>query len=105
MTAGQVPAEWSANLRSRVETLQSEGRLLIQKSGVPFGALFRELDGIVLHGGLGVTSEAILCGIPIIITGILLMDQRYWASRIHALGTGPAGFHISALVDRERPEC
>eukprot|EP00746_Dinoflagellata_sp_MGD_P120606 gnl/MRDRNA2_/MRDRNA2_56069_c0_seq1.p1 gnl/MRDRNA2_/MRDRNA2_56069_c0~~gnl/MRDRNA2_/MRDRNA2_56069_c0_seq1.p1 ORF type:complete len:470 (+),score=77.77 gnl/MRDRNA2_/MRDRNA2_56069_c0_seq1:24-1412(+) len=104
MTAGQVPSEMPTSLKNSVEQLEAEGRLLVQKAGVPFGALFKRLDGIVLHGGLGVTSEAMLCGIPIIISGILLMDQRYWASRIHALGTGPPGFHIRGLVDRENPQ-
>merc|ERR1719482_1654337 len=74
--------------------------------GQPFGALFPAIDVALLHGGLGVTSEAFLAGIPVITSGILLMDQRYWAARIAELGCGSDGVPIMELLrcaDQSRP--
>mmetsp|Transcript_754 Transcript_754/g.1636 ORF Transcript_754/g.1636 Transcript_754/m.1636 type:complete len:810 (-) Transcript_754:113-2542(-) len=83
-----------------VRRLQDEGRMMVLHKGLPFGALFPELDAIILHGGLGVTSEALLAGIPVITTGILLMDQRFWANRCSSLGCGSEGVNILRLLTR-----
>jgi hypothetical protein len=92
----RVPAE--SALLSDIERMQSERKLLVVRSGVSFGALFPKIDAAVLHGGLGVTSEALLAGIPVITSGILLMDQRYWAARVAELGCGPPGICIDDLL-------
>ncbi|CAE8639861.1 unnamed protein product [Polarella glacialis] len=68
--------------------LVQEKRLLVLRRPVPFGALFPEVDAAILHGGLGVTSEALIAGLPVVTSGILLMDQRYWAARLFELGCG-----------------
>merc|ERR1712183_129027 len=67
-----------------------------------FGALFAQIDAAILHGGVGVTSEALFAGIPVITSGLLLMDQRYWAARVAELGCGPPGVCIDDLLYRER---
>ena len=54
-------------------------------------------------------SEAFLSGIPIVTSGILLMDQRYWAARCAEFGSGCEGIAIDAAfvhrvtMDRKAP--
>jgi UDP:flavonoid glycosyltransferase YjiC (YdhE family) len=52
------------------------------------------MDCVIVHGGLGTTSEALKVGVPVIVTGVLLMDQRFWGKRVHDLGIGPEPVHI-----------
>merc|ERR1712087_1013017 len=75
-------------------------RLLVLHRSLDFGALFPRLDAVVHHGGLGVTSEALSAGIPVVVSGILLLDQRYWAARMADLGCGPSGLYIDDLMSR-----
>ena len=53
------------------------------------------MDCNIIHGGLGTTAEAMRAGKPIIVTGILLMDQRFWAHQVAELGVSPGSCHIS----------
>jgi len=86
------------------DRLAEDRRLLVLRRPVPFGALFPAVDAVVLHGGLGVTSEALQAGVPVITSGILLMDQRYWAARVAELGAGSEGVPIESLLDRPSRE-
>merc|ERR1712194_670489 len=52
------------------------------------------IDAVVLHGGLGTTSEALQAKLPTIVTGVLLLDQRFWGSRCKKMGVGPFGVHV-----------
>lgn len=99
LAAGQPegPAATTEVLECR-QQLISEGRLLVVDGPVPFDQLFPMLDAVVLHGGLGVTSEALRAGLPIITSGILLMDQRYWAKRVFDLGAGSKGIPVDYLA-------
>lgn len=100
------PVPRSSPLDDEVRSLQEGQRLLVLKRGANFGALFPRLDAVILHGGLGVTSEALVAGIPAIVSGILLLDQRYWAARIAELGCGPSGIYIDDLIvapEAEKP--
>jgi len=81
-------------VEEKAEELKKEGRILEEK-GAPFGKLFPELDCIIIHGGLGTTAEALRVGVPVIVTGVLLMDQRFWGKRVYQLGYGPEPVHIS----------
>jgi len=76
--------------------LKKEGSLL-EAAGAPFGLLFPELDAIIVHGGLGTTAEAMRAGVPVMITGVLLMDQRFWGLRVHQMEIGPEPVHIKAF--------
>eukprot|EP00930_Biecheleria_cincta_P096987 TRINITY_DN88747_c0_g1_i1.p1 TRINITY_DN88747_c0_g1~~TRINITY_DN88747_c0_g1_i1.p1 ORF type:complete len:718 (+),score=86.07 TRINITY_DN88747_c0_g1_i1:59-2212(+) len=80
------------------QKLRDEGRLK-EIAGAPFGLLFPLCDCLIVHGGLGCTAEALRCGVPIIITGVLLMDQRFWGRRVEQLGIGPEPVHISKFFD------
>lgn len=73
-------------------------RLLVMDKSLDFGVLFPQVDALILHGGLGVTSEALLAGKPAITSGILLMDQRYWAARLNELGCGSQGISVDDLM-------
>eukprot|EP00588_Corethron_pennatum_P029796 CAMPEP_0194317800 /NCGR_PEP_ID=MMETSP0171-20130528/14523_1 /TAXON_ID=218684 /ORGANISM="Corethron pennatum, Strain L29A3" /LENGTH=714 /DNA_ID=CAMNT_0039074521 /DNA_START=78 /DNA_END=2225 /DNA_ORIENTATION=+ len=80
-------------LNSRALNAIKEGRLFLA-SRAPFGRLFSEADAIVLHGGLGTTCEALQAKKPAIVTGVLLLDQRFWGMRCEEMGVGPFGCHI-----------
>lgn len=82
-----------------MDELIDDGLMLPVYNGVPFGALFPLIDGLMSQGGLGVTSEALLAGVPVITSGVLLLDQRWWAARLHRLGCGSAGVPITNLMD------
>lgn len=91
-----VPAD--GRLARSVARLQEAGQLLAFRRGVAFGELFPELDAVIVQGGLGVTSEALVAGVPTIVSGILLLDQRFWAAQIADLGCGPPGLCIDDLL-------
>jgi len=93
---GNRPEDEQRNPRQeeRAERFIAGGRLLII-DGAPFSKLFPKLDFLVIHGGLGTTAEALASGVPCMVTGVLLLDQRFWGTRVHALGVGPRPVHIS----------
>jgi UDP:flavonoid glycosyltransferase YjiC (YdhE family) len=71
---------------------------------VPFSKLFPHMRAVIHHGGAGTTATGALSGVPQIIVPHLL-DQFYWAQRIHALGLGPeplwrSRFSAPRLSDR-----
>jgi len=99
LAAGQGYDPASPEQMEAVAHLEAENRLLVLRRGVPFGALFTKVNALVLHGGLGVTSEALMAGLPVITSGILLMDQRYWAARMADLGTGSNGVPIEEVLN------
>jgi len=53
------------------------------------------MDCLIIHGGLGTISEGFRAGVPVIVTGVLLLDQRFWGKRVQELGIGPEPVHIS----------
>mmetsp|Transcript_27249 Transcript_27249/g.43380 ORF Transcript_27249/g.43380 Transcript_27249/m.43380 type:complete len:360 (-) Transcript_27249:278-1357(-) len=77
-----------------VQALEDSGQLLVATEA-PFSALFPLVSCLVVHGGLGTTADAMKTGHPIIVTGVLLMDQRFWGRRIADLSLGPEPVHIS----------
>jgi len=80
-------------LEPQVQALAREKRLL-ELEKADFGALFKHPDCFIIHGGLGTTVEALRMKKPVVVTGPLLMDQRFWASVCHEKGVGPDGVHI-----------
>ena len=62
--------------------------------GADFGVLFRQMDAFVVHGGLGTTVEALRMKKPVAVTGVLLMDQRFWGGVCFNKGVGPAPVHF-----------
>merc|ERR1711937_1046397 len=58
------------------------------------------MDAVIIHGGLGTTAEALRAKLPTIVTGVLLMDQRFWGQRCADLGVGPAPVHVTDFADK-----
>ena len=79
-----------------------EGRMHVAK-GAPFGRLFPLCDAVIIHGGLGTTGEALMAGKPVIITGVLLFDQRFWGRRLFDMKVGPNPVHMSKLLHNCAP--
>jgi sterol 3beta-glucosyltransferase len=80
-------------LMARTDELKADGKLL-EAARADFGVLFREMDAFIVHGGLGSTVEAMRMKKPVCVTGILLMDQRFWGKVCHEKGIGPPPVHI-----------
>lgn len=58
--------------------------------------LFRRVAAVVHHGGAGTTHTAARAGVPQIIVPHLV-DQYYWAHRVHQLGIGAAPLRLRGL--------
>src|SRR5919198_2928743 len=54
----------------------------------PHGKLFSRCAAVVHHGGAGTTHAAARAGVPQVVMPQLL-DQHYWAHRVHRMGIGP----------------
>jgi UDP:flavonoid glycosyltransferase YjiC (YdhE family) len=55
----------------------------------PHSWLFPRLAAVVHHGGAGTTAAGLRAGVPSVIVPFFA-DQPFWASRVQALGVGPA---------------
>ena len=66
-------------------------------NNVPHTLLFPQVAAVVHHGGSGTTATAAKAGVPQIIVPHIL-DQYYWASRIHRSGLGPRPIWRSRLT-------
>lgn len=77
--------------------LVAQGRFLeVEKAD--FGVLFKHIDAFIVHGGLGTTVEALRMKKPCVITGPLLLDQRFWGTVCAQKGVGPEAVHIDDFL-------
>ncbi|CAJ1963621.1 unnamed protein product [Sphenostylis stenocarpa] len=65
-----------------------DGRLLCFSGSVPYGWLFPKCAAVIHHGGSGTTAAALQAGTPQVVCPFVL-DQFYWAERMHWLGVSP----------------
>ncbi|CAE7539716.1 UGT80B1, partial [Symbiodinium necroappetens] len=98
LAAGQPEEELARQDVEKVQQFEEQGLMKILDGPVPFCDLFPQVDAAILHGGLGVTSEALKAGIPVITSGILLMDQRFWAARLYEKKCGSKAIPVDALA-------
>lgn len=63
----------------------------------PYEWLFPRVAAAVHHGGAGTTGEAIRAGVPAVVVPFSV-DQPFWASRVEALGVGPASIPRKRLT-------
>jgi len=80
-------------LEDQASKLVEQG-LFMEMERAPFDILFHEMDAFIIHGGLGTTVEALRMHKPIAVSGVLLMDQRFWGKVCHDQGVGPPPAHI-----------
>jgi UDP:flavonoid glycosyltransferase YjiC (YdhE family) len=76
--------------------LQTRDNLFRLESVIPHWFIFPHCDAIIHHGGVGTTHSAARSGKPQMIVPLIL-DQFYWANRIHELGAGPGGVRIKSI--------
>jgi len=88
----------SAETSAAAVDLTAKGKLL-EVERADFGLLFREMDAFIVHGGLGTTVEALRMRKPTVVTGILLMDQRFWGLVCYEKGVGPKPMHIEPFKE------
>lgn len=93
------PSDKARVLENDFDDLVSDGRIIL-RPGAPFDKLFPKVDAIVSHGGLGTTFEAIISKVPVIITGVMILDQRFWGVRCSELGIGPFPVHINHFPEK-----
>jgi len=87
-----------ADLAKKTAACTEEGKLL-EVERADFGVLFRQMDAFVVHGGLGTTVEALRLKKPTTVTGLLLMDQRFWGGVCEKLQIGTPPVHIDDFGD------
>jgi sterol 3beta-glucosyltransferase len=63
---------------------------------LPHSWLLPRCAGLVHHGGFGTTAAGLQAGLPALAIPHL-MDQFYWAQRVHELGAGPAPIRRTRL--------
>jgi UDP:flavonoid glycosyltransferase YjiC (YdhE family) len=68
-------------------------------SNTPHNLLFPHVAAVVHHGGAGTTATAAKAGVPQIIVPHML-DQYYWANRVHQSGLGTKPIRRSRLNRR-----
>ncbi|WJX28624.1 hypothetical protein P8452_17319 [Trifolium repens] len=83
-----IAAEESFDQKSEDCVPLYKGRLLCFFGSIPYGWLFPKCAAVVHHGGSGTTAAALQAGTPQVVCPFVL-DQFYWAERMHWLGVSP----------------
>jgi UDP:flavonoid glycosyltransferase YjiC (YdhE family) len=101
MSALIVSALRRAGARGIVQSgwagLRGEAPDILTIDELPHAWLFPQMAAIVHHGGAGTTAAALRAGVPSVpVTGI--MDQPFWARRVHTLGAAPAPLRRGMLT-------
>jgi len=84
------------DLDDRADDLKKQDKF-IEVERADFGVLFKSMDFFIIHGGLGTTVEAMRMHKPCLVTGPLVLDQRFWGNVVREKGIGPQEVHISFL--------
>lgn len=82
-------AKARAIIQSGWAHLHGGGGDILTVGDLPHGWLFPQMAAVVHHAGAGTSAAALRAGVPSIpVTGI--MDQPFWAKRMHDLGAATA---------------
>ncbi|EEC72727.1 hypothetical protein OsI_06337 [Oryza sativa Indica Group] len=81
-------SEYQASALPCDSNLLFNGRLFCFSGSIPYSWLFPKCAVAIHHAGSGSTAAALFAGIPQISCPFLL-DQFYWAERLHWLGVAP----------------
>jgi len=96
-------SEAEASSLSDDSILLFNSRLFCFSGSVPYSWLFPRCAAAIHHAGSGSTAAALLAGIPQVVCPFLL-DQFYWAERLHWLGVAPAPLQRQHLIpDNDDP--
>jgi len=69
---------------------------LLYLDAVPHDWLLPRCNMVIHHGGSGTTSAGLRAGIPNIVVPFMI-DQPFWARRVHAVGAGPKPIPLKRL--------
>ncbi|XP_025622421.1 sterol 3-beta-glucosyltransferase UGT80A2 isoform X2 [Arachis hypogaea] len=72
-------------------------------SSLPYSWLFKNCAAVIHHGGSGTTAAALQAGTPQVVCPFML-DQFYWAERMHWLGVSPEPLSRNHLVPDKNDE-
>ncbi|KAM0902769.1 hypothetical protein ACQ4PT_019057 [Festuca glaucescens] len=78
-------------------TLLFNSRLFCFSGSIPYSWLFPKCAAAIHHAGSGSTAAALFAGIPQVPCPFLL-DQFYWAERLHWLGVAPEPLKRQHLI-------
>ncbi|KQJ94011.1 hypothetical protein BRADI_3g07997v3 [Brachypodium distachyon] len=90
-------SELEATALSCDSTLLFNSRLFCFSGSIPYSWLFPKCAAAIHHAGSGSTAAALFAGIPQVACPFLL-DQFYWAERLHWLGVAPEPLKRQHLV-------
>uniref|UniRef100_I1NYH6 Erythromycin biosynthesis protein CIII-like C-terminal domain-containing protein n=1 Tax=Oryza glaberrima TaxID=4538 RepID=I1NYH6_ORYGL len=90
-------SEYQASALHCDSNLLFNGRLFCFSGSIPYSWLFPKCAVAIHHAGSGSTAAALFAGIPQISCPFLL-DQFYWAERLHWLGVAPEPLRRQHLI-------
>uniref|UniRef100_A0ACD5YQ46 Uncharacterized protein n=1 Tax=Avena sativa TaxID=4498 RepID=A0ACD5YQ46_AVESA len=90
-------SELEAPALSCDSTLLFNSRLFCFSGSIPYSWLFPKCAAAIHHAGSGSTAAALFAGIPQVPCPFL-MDQFYWAERLHWLGVAPEPLKRQHLI-------
>ncbi|MED6157436.1 hypothetical protein PIB30_023007 [Stylosanthes scabra] len=79
------------------------GQLFCFFGSLPYSWLFKQCAAVIHHGGSGTTAAALQAGTPQVVCPFML-DQFYWAERMHWLGVSPEPLSRNHLVPDKNDE-
>lgn len=83
--------------------LHGAGTDILTVGDIPHAWLFPQMAAVIQHCGAGTTAAALRAGVPSIpVTGI--MDQPFWARRLHTLGAATAPLQRTGLTVEDLSE-
>jgi UDP:flavonoid glycosyltransferase YjiC (YdhE family) len=91
--------------RTGVRAVVQSGRAELQPAGddillvgdVPYDWLFPRTAAVVHHAGAGTTAAGLRAGVPAVAVPSLV-DQPFWADRLHRLGVAPQPLRMDELT-------
>lgn len=90
-------SELEAPALSCDSTLLFSGRLFCFSGSIPYSWFFPKCAAAIHHAGSGSTAAALSAGIPQVVCPFLL-DQFYWAERVHWLGVASEPLQRQHLI-------
>ncbi|XP_078438933.1 UDP-Glycosyltransferase superfamily protein isoform X2 [Wolffia australiana] len=78
-------------------TFLFDDRLICFSGNLPYSWIFPRCAAVIHHGGSGSTAAAVVAGVPQVVSPFVL-DQFYWAERMHWLGLAPEPLQKGSLA-------